>query len=258
METRGKFSVLPVTYINAHSMTSIRVGRAFAEGCKGKTMSSFNKLFGGPFAAWCDPVAWPLLREAQKIKLDWFYIDHAYFRRRQYFRITKNAYQHDGRDDAANGQERFAALDWPIKPWTRNGRRILLCPQSDTFFGFYGMTRAAWISSVTEELRKHTDRPIEVHTKTPGSKAEAEFAAAVSDAHAAIVFTSVAGVQAALAGVPCFATANCASLSFGTGDLSRIEKPVKPDNREELAWALACNQWTIDEIKRGDAWKKIR
>jgi hypothetical protein len=36
-----------------------------------------------------------------------------------------------------------------------------------------------------------------------------------------------------------------------------MENPVKPDNREQMAWALADNQWTLAEIESGMAWEHI-
>jgi hypothetical protein len=41
-------------------------------------------------------------------------------------------------------------------------------------------------------------------------------------------------------------------------DLSSIERPRKPDNREQMAWVLADNQWTLEEIRRGIAWQKLK
>ncbi len=69
----------------------------------------------------------------------------------------------------------------------------------------------------------------------------------------------MAGVQAVLEGVPCFAlNTESSAVNFGINDLSLIENPVKPDNREQLAWALADNQWTLDEIRSGITWEVVK
>jgi hypothetical protein len=54
-----------------------------------------------------------------------------------------------------------------------------------------------------------------------------------------------------------FATAPCASQAFGSGDLSQIETPRRPDNRYEMATVLAANQWTLHEMARGHAWSYL-
>ena len=96
-----------------------------------------------------------------------------------------------------------------------------------------------------------------IRDKAKGTTTEAQFRDVLKDIHAVVVFTSIAGVQAALEGVPCFATHNCASAKFGSMDLSQIENPIKPDNRYEMASVLADNQWTLEEIEQEMAWKKL-
>jgi hypothetical protein len=106
---------------------------------------------------------------------------------------------------------------------------------------------------VRAQLRCHTDREIRVRFKLSSMPLEHD----LRGAWAVVVYRSVCGVHAALAGVPCFATAPCASLSFGGGDLSLIETPARPDNRREMASVLAANQWTLREIERGRAWRYL-
>jgi hypothetical protein len=119
------------------------------------------------------------------------------------------------------------------------------------------MTQADWLESVLQTLSQHTDRKIEVRMKS-GLDTERSFAATLKGVHAVIVFTSIAGVQATMHGVPCFATHPCAASLVGKSDLSQIESPLYPSNREELAIWLAANQWTIEEIREGLAWRTIK
>jgi hypothetical protein len=79
------------------------------------------------------------------------------------------------------------------------------------------------------------------------------------NAWAVVVYSSMAGVQAVMQGVPCFATdPSSTSALFGTTDLSKIETPIKPDNREYMAAILANSQWTLLEIASGLAWEQVR
>jgi hypothetical protein len=244
---------LPVTYL-AGTGSGLTWGQAFAFGCKGRAIIS-NILRLKPFAGFVVPELYSLFNAVVQQKLDFYYGDHAYFGRKVYFRTTKNALQHDCQGES-NGS-RFAELKVKIKAW-RTGSKILLCPQSEIFHAFRNCPRPEWIENTKKELRKYTDRPIEIRYKAPGLEAEKQFRDSLKDVHAVVVFTSVAGVQAALEGVPCFATHDCASAKFGSKKLSEIENPTRPDNRLEMAQVLADNQWTLEEMKKGITWQSLQ
>jgi hypothetical protein len=185
----------------------------------------------------------------------WYYGDKAYFGRDVYYRVTKNAYQYT--DFKLNARShRFERTGMRIKPWRKGGKKILICPQSELFHEWHGIPQAQWIKAVETELAKHTKKQTQLRFKV-WSRAEQDFELALEGVHAVVVFTSIAGVQATLHGVPCFATHDCASAKFGSMDLSRIEDPVRPDNREQMAWELADNQWTLLEMRSGMAWEHL-
>ena len=227
---------------------------AFSKGCGGHIYETANMLQNGDVAMFGDPATWGLLQDAIKDNRTWFYGDKAYFGRDRYYRITKNALQSDcvGNKDVS----RLHQLGITAKP-RKNGKKILICRQSAKFYDLQGINRDEWLRNTINTIRLYTDRPIEIRDKVVGSMTERLFARSLKDVHAVVVYTSVAGVQAAMQGVPCFATEKCASLAFGSGDLSTIENPVLPDNREELASVLANNQWTLDEIRNGTAWRML-
>jgi hypothetical protein len=245
-------SPIPLCYALAGQGTSEDFCAAFAKGCGGRVVRT-KELLDGDVFMFGQPDLWPILMAAKEQGRNWYYGDKAYWGRAKYWRVTKNAMQHDCLGDAK--PNRFERLGIKIKPW-QSGSHIMLCPQSDTFFRFFGTTQKDWIEKTTETLRQYTDRPIIIRTKT-GANPEQDFRNMLHKIHAVVVFTSMAGMQAAIYGVPCFATADCVSARFGTMDLSRIESPAKPDNREQMAWVLADNQWTYNEISRGMAWEKL-
>lgn len=225
--------------------------RSFAAGCGGSICKQ-DVLQPGDVAMFGSPARWSILRQAQAQGRTWYYGDHAYFSRHRFFRVTRNAYQ--VYDLSGEGDpKRFEYLSLSIDDWKRRGEHILLCPNSPTFFGLHGQDCDRWIEDTTRELRKHTDREIRVRFK----RSPVQFEIDLSRAWAVVVYTSVCGVHAAMAGVPCFATERCASQAFGTSDLSLIETPVRPDNRYEMACVLAANQWTPREMSRGRAWSYL-
>lgn len=226
---------------------------AFAAGA-GAAVTHSTTLKDGDVALFGSPRLFSLIKQTIAEGRTWYYGDKAYFGRSSYYRITKNEYMQTRIGQAT--PHRWESLGITINPW-RKGSKILICPQSEAHFSHHGVDRSEWIATTTSILRQHTDRKIEIRYKG-GSNAEAEFGQALKDVHAVIVFTSIAGVQAVMHGVPCFATHWCASSLVGDHRLQCIEQPKYPDNREELAWWLADNQWTIDEIKRGEAWAKLQ
>jgi hypothetical protein len=239
-----------VSYAVPTEGTSPLWARNFALGCGG-TVSKENTLQPGDVALFGSADRWQLLQQAQREARTWYYGDHAYFGRRNFFRITRNAYQHDGQGKAPAAP--FESFGIPVRPWRLQGRNIILCPNSPAYFAMHGSSVDQWIRETAEQLEKHTDRPIIFRFKDDSASLEQ----ALQDAWACVVYTSVSGVHAALAGVPCFATEQCASLSFGTADLSRIESPVRPENRFDMACVLASNQWAMADIASGMAWRAL-
>ena len=71
------------------------------------------------------------------------------------------------------------------------------------------------------------------------------------NAHCMVTAYSNAATEALLAGIPVFTTHPCVSSTMGTSDLSRLEHPRYPDDRERWAAILAANQWTLAEMKSG-------
>lgn len=243
----------PTAYANSEESTSPRWSQAFARGCGGKVQNG-GPLRDGPVAFWGTPKLWDLYEQAVAEQRTYYYGDHAYFGRNQFFRCTKNAKQHTGltgNDDPA----RFRSFNIPVKDWRKEGSEILLCPNSETFFRLHKMDAQQWIEDVTAELRKYTDRPIVLRWKTDAK--EKPLSEALKTAWAVVTFTSNAAVEGILAGVPAICTAPCAGLSMSTDDLSKIENLPMPEGREQWAARLANNQWSLDEMRRGYLWRAI-
>lgn len=239
-------------YGSAGEKTSPLWCEAFAQGSGGRVTYKCE-LKAGDVAVWGSPRLSNLIKQAQAEGRTWYYGDKAYFGRGVYYRCTRNAYMQTQLGHAT--PHRWEQLGLKIKPW-RSGKRILVCPQSEAHFKHHGQDRAKWLQSVLAQLKQHTDRKVVVRDKS-GTNAEQDFEQQLADVHAVVVFTSIAGVQATMHGVPCFATHECAASLVGDNDLANIEQPRQPDNREQLAWWLADNQWTLDEIRRGMAWQKL-
>lgn len=245
----------PVSYYVADEFTSPKLAYAFAKGCGGTMTDEIEYLFDGPVAMFGSPRVWPLLRRAQAEGRDFYFADHAYFGRGKFYRITKNGYQHDGRGSSTN--ERFDAFRKRIQPYRKHGEHVLVCPNSAVYFGLHGMDVQQWLAETIATLRQHTDRPIRVRWKTDRGLRPIE--EDLVNAWAVVVFSSAAALDALIAGVPVFTLAPfAASYRMGSIDLSEIEKPACPGGRGGFLANLAANQWSLQEILRGDAWRALQ
>jgi len=256
--------MIPVSYYAPDELTSPKFAYAFAKGCGGcmttadvlpeHLQSQGNPLDPAPVALFGSPSQWPLLRAAQATGRDWYYGDHAYFRRKKFYRITKNAYQHDGTGDA--GPERFRVFVRPVQPWRVAGAHVLICPNSPVHFALHGLDHDAWLAQAVATLRSATDRPLRLRWKRGNRTLIDED---LRGAWACVVYSSAAALDALIAGVPVFVLAPfAAAYRMGLQDLTRIESPFYPDGREPFLWNLAAQQWTLPEIYKGLAWRTLQ
>jgi hypothetical protein len=251
---------LLLVYVVKKELTSPKWGAAFAAGCgKHRAKIVTDKEYRGyPMALFGKP--WNVLKRTQEAGLDWYYGDHGYFRRafsggsfsKTYYRCTRNAYQHDGRGAAS--ADRFNALSIEIKPWRKSGRNILVCPPDHNFAMLHGFDEVAWLKNTLLTIAKHSSRPVTVRTRSTSSNKP--LAADLSNAWAVVTYASNAAVEAVIAGVPVFCLAECAARRMGLTDLAELERPVYPD-REQWAYNLAANQWTLAEMAAGELWRAI-
>jgi hypothetical protein len=245
---------LPVYLKRGAIGTAPRWSEAFAKGCKGEVREGGTFQRGRSFAFWGQPALWQEFLAARAASPAWYYGDHAFFGRGEFYRCARNAMQFTGQsgdDDPA----RFRCFNIPIRNWRRSGSHILLCPNSEVFLGLHGFEPGQWVRETSAVVRRYSDRPVRVRWKSGSVQRPLEDD--LRDCWAVVAFVSNAAVMAALAGVPVFCTASCAGLAMGSRDLSQIEAPATPEGRERWAARLANHQWTLGEMRSGALWNAI-
>jgi hypothetical protein len=106
-------------------------------------------------------------------------------------------------------------------------------------------------------LRQHTDREVRVRTKP--DRWTRPISVDLAEAWAVVVYSSSAALDALVAGIPVFVLAPfAAAYRMGTPDLTQIETPVYPDDRDPFFHSLAAQQWTLPELASGAAWRDLR
>lgn len=246
-----------ICYAEPRKQKSRDVMGAFAVGCGGKVGSTEARgLEPGDCAFYGVRPGWlHLWEQAKRENRTWWYCDNSYFdvSREKYFRISRCSLQADEQQavGSSQGAARLKALGVTIHGWCGNGKQIVVCPQTNEFLQIVAGYKGEWLDDTIATLRKHTDRPVRIRKK--GSARP--LAEDLRGAWALVTHMSCAAVEALVAGIPVFCTGRCAAWSMGLEVLSLIETPHYPERRQEWAESLAANQWTLDEIRSGAAWR---
>jgi hypothetical protein len=234
----------------AAELTSPKFAAAFAAGCGGQVVPRY---VGGSWAGFGSPQHCDGLQEAIAAGQDWYYGDHGYFGRKTYYRVTRNAYFHDGVGETDG--RRYARFNRGPAGW-RKSLFIVLCPQSDGYFRrTLGISQDDWIARTRAEIAKYTDRKVKVHYK----KDFKPLADALRLGWACVTYSSNSAVEALLQGVPPICLGDCPAKLLST-KLEDIENPFYPDDMERRRFfgVLCDNQWTLEEIRQGAAWKALQ
>ncbi|MCC9627624.1 hypothetical protein LOC68_04405 [Blastopirellula sp. JC732] len=164
-----------------------------------------------------------------------------------------------------SSSDRWMQLNVPVDPWRKTGEHIVLCGQVPWDASVQHVDHVEWCQETARTLRQLTSRKIifrphplakdAIEMQGPGidvvySKADS-LLEDMENAWAVVTFSSNAGVEATLAGVPAFV---CDEGAMGypilNKDLHRIESPIKPD-RTQWLFDLAYTQWTLEEAAMG-------
>lgn len=246
--------ILPTSYIALGERTSPRFCSVFSKGCGGGDMADDTILRNGPMALFGSPALWTMFVQAQAEGRTWYYGDHGYFRRGEYYRVTRNKMQHGGHGRAKS--VRLDRLGVKIDKWKKGGKHILVCAPDQKFASLMGFNAAMWETDIIRFLAAHTDRPIVVRHRDEYIKSS--LTDQLENCWALVTYVSNAAVEAIMCGVPVFCTSICAASTMGLTDLTKIEYPYRPHWRRQWAANLAANQWTLQEIKDGVCWRALQ
>lgn len=235
---------------------SMDICLAFARGCGGQVSGALLRP-GPAFFYGVNQTNLAVWREVVRTQRDYYYSDNSYWDpcRQKFFRVTKNRLQHSGIGQSDG--KRWRRLGLEIAPWRSGGTHILICPQSAAFMEHVIGANRDWVMRTVDTIRAISDRPIRIRSwnankgeigKTLGDD--------LADAHVLVTWSSAAAVNAVLAGVPVVCLGQCAAEPMST-PLLGIETPQRPDGREEWAAVLADNEFTMDELRNGTAWRHL-
>lgn len=165
-----------------------------------------------------------------------------------------------------DGGERFRAHNIQIKPWKRGGEYALILGQVPKDASLKGMDMIPWYEEKAREITLAHDIPVHFRphpdVKRKGIKQRVKgtmpsigtLDESLSDAAFTVCYNSNSSVDSVLNGVPCV-VGDRGSMAYEVCGKS-VSEVIYPE-REKWAHKLARTQWTIDEIKSGEALKGI-
>ena len=181
---------------------------------------------------------------------------------KKYHRIVLNDLQH--RVIRTRPSDRWDQLGVEIHP-RRTGLRIIVAAPDEKPCRHYGIDQQQWIRDTVTEIKRHTDRPVEVRERAARRSDrvlnEPLSHVLTQDVHAVVTFNSVAAVESILAGVPAFVMApSHVAEPVANRDLSRMDAPFYPDQNLLMAWchSMAYGQYHVRELKNGTAFRMMQ
>lgn len=244
---------MPSIYSVPNESTSPRIAAAMRMGGFGCEIFYDDDYRAGGWAGFGSPANWNSLRQTIRYGEDWYYGDHAYFGRKRFFRITKNGFQHNG--IGKPDFRRLRLFHQEAKPFKKTGSYVLLCLQSENYHARFGDSLPDYEHRIVKKIQQYSDRPIKIRSKST----DVPFEDHLRDAWAVVTLTSACALHALMEGIPAFTTGDSGVSSLTLRDPVNIERPFYPCamQRFEVAAVLAANQWRLDEITNGTAWRQI-
>lgn len=205
------------------------------------------------------------------------YIDLGYWKRRLpgerwsgYHKIAVNARHPTAYfQKIRHPEDRRLAAGVQIAPWRRQGEHIILAGMGEKAARVEGFRYEQWEREAIDRIRLVSGRPIIYRPKpsdgdarnivgtTFGPSKSVPIEDVLRGAWAVVTHHSNAACDALVAGVPAFCDEGVAR-PLATNDLSKIEAPLYPDDREQWANDVAYTQWSVAEMYSGAAWRYLR
>ena len=144
------------------------------------------------------------------------------------------------------------------KPWRKDGRTILIVEPGPFAAGIMHVDTKSWTEQVCNELKKYTDRPIEIRSKINKKSRTSLYQTLLNgDYYCTISINSNSAVESIWAGIPAITLDKHVSNSVTRNKLSEINNLYYGPLGDWLAWLSYC-QFTYEELMDGTALSIVR
>lgn len=219
---------------------------------------------------------WPLIHRLREAGKPFLLVDFAFWGRTNrdnikagYYKVSLNGINPHGYLEAGGTiPGRYEKTGGPsILPWNKRGKYILLAGMGPKSCNMFGIGKNEWDIDAARIIMENTSRPV-VFRQKPSDKTPQKIEGTIFDdgrkpihqlidsAFAVVTHHGNTTVEALARGVPVF-TKESITLTMGHSDLSLIETPLYPKDRELFLERLAVWQWRWDEIALGKCFKHL-
>jgi hypothetical protein len=144
------------------------------------------------------------------------------------------------------------------QPWKKDGSKILIVEPGEFAANIMSVEANSWGEQISAELRKYTDRPIELRSKTNKKTRTSLYQQLLKgDYYCTVSINSNSAVESIWAGVPAITLDKHVSNAVTRSSLSDINNLYYGPLGDWLAWLSYC-QFTFDELMDGTALDIIR
>jgi len=225
-----------------------------------------------------------LSEKAVKLKQDYedlglktVYFDGGFWGRAKYagdlnghYKVSINSYQCEHMIDVNVPQDRFNDSAIKTKPLKRTTDPILLIGVTIKSSVAYKIEFESWEKEIIKQIRLYTDRPIIYRQKTSSEKKMSNLGDRISHQNIETIDQALdnssflvtrhsnSAIDSLINGVP-FYTEYGLAQKWATPIIS-IENPIFPseEERQMILNRAAYSQWSIKEIRSGEAWNYLR
>lgn len=188
------------------------------------------------------------------------YFDLGYWHRESFYRVALNGWSPQikrGMPDT-----RFNRLGLTIRPWRTSGEEIIVAGSTSKACREHGLRFQEWETKMVRRLQGLGKRVVyrpkpNDRLASPIKGAELDrrpISEALENCHAWVTHHSNSAIDALLAGVPVHCETGAAShFSNPLDDIGALK-----EGREQFLYDVAWLQWTLEEMRSGEAWRHLR
>lgn len=221
------------------------------------------------------------LRDHIKKRINVIYIDKGYVRLRSlepnvpllHYRFSINAFQPlDYFQQRPKPADRWKALGYQLKPRKYINGSIIFAGSSQKYCNWHNLGNATdYAQKNIRRIRKiikrsiiyrpkpswHEAIPIEGTTFSHGKRRLTED---LKEAFALVTFGSNAAFDAIVEGIPVVVLGDSIARPIANTKLEELKEPFFPNDQQRWQWCcdLAYCQWTLDELRSGEAWHYLQ
>jgi hypothetical protein len=202
-------------------------------------------------------------RQRLRLYPHFVYADLGYWQRDSYYRLAVDDWSPEAYVRAGLPPERLQALGVAVQSW-KGGREIVVAGSSAKAAADHSLGYMGWEMSAVKRLRA-LGLPVAYRPKPgdPGARPieGAEYdtrplADALASAAGWVTHHSNSAIDALAAGVPVHCALGAAA-AFSV-PLEQIGSAPRLEGREQFLADVAWLQWSLDEIRRGEAWAHLK